>query len=845
MDKNRLRAFAASARQELIQRVTDRAAIYGIDEKRCAAGALAPSESYQKIDGAPLTREEARQRDALLAAVAARGFAQAMEEAAYTWFNRLAALRYMQAHDLLPVRVSVLPDAPGRLPQIVAEAQQVDVGLPPELVLALLEHSRTDALYKLQLIRLCNLLSESLPRVFEPIGDYTELLFPDGLLRPDSVLGMMSALPPDSWDDIETVGWLYQYYNAQLKDETFELLRKNVKITRERIGPATQLFTPEWIVRYMVENSVGRLWLEGHPDAALREKWRYYLDEAEQEPQTAAQLASLRRDAAALRPEEIAVLDPCMGSGHILVAAFDLLMHVYRAQGYIDRDAARLIVERNLYGLDIDERAAQLAYFAVMMKACEYDRRFLRRGVAPNVMPVAESDPRDEALLSRFGELEDAARRVWSAFLDAKEYGSLLSVDATLQELDALAQRANELAQADDLLGHAAAGALLPLIRQAKLLARRYDAVVTNPPYMGSSNMDEKLSRFVKEHYPDGKSDLFAAFIERCGEMTRTNGKIGLVTMNSWMFLSSFENLRRRMLSGYQIETINHLGMEAFDGIIGKVVQTVAFTLANHQPVDSYQGKAVRLTDFYDARRWQKETEFFNTQNHFVYRQDNFFKIPGSPVAYWVSEDFISTFTKGISIDSISLYTGSQNITANNDKYLRFIWEVSSDHAGEKKKWVFYIKGGLYRKWYGNIELFVDWSDEAREFYRTNPTSNLLAEEYWFKEGITYTELTSAENSFRYVPPVAVFDKKGPCIVDVRNLYYCLGFFNTRVAVRYFQLLNPTITLQVKDVKNTPVIIDAEKIPQVESLVKENVSMSHIDWDSFETSWDFKRHPLI
>ena len=845
MNKSDLKNFAIGARLALLQRVSDRAALYGVTEEAAAAHAIAPSADFHKIDGSVMAAVEIAQRSALIARVYQIGFRPAMEEAAYTWFNRLIALKHMQEHSLLPIAQRPLPDAPGAQPRLLLEAQDVSLpGVEAARVLALLEDNQTDALYKYLLIALCNALSGPLPGMFEKISDATELLFPDGLLRADSVLAEMARLDADSWQEIQVIGWLYQYYNTQLKDETFELLKKNVKITKDRIGPATQLFTPEWIVRYMVENSQGRLWLEGHPNAKLRAQWRYFMDEAPQEPAVAQRLAPLRQSASALRPEQLTVLDPCMGSGHILVYAFDVLMQIYRSVGYTDRDAVQSILENNLFGLDIDDRAAQLAYFAVMMKACEYDRRFLRRGVQPHVCAIAESQPLDAAALAAFGPERELAQRLLDAFRDAKEYGSLLRPDFTEAELRRLDDRLTAMTAAQDSLfaiadSQTAATALRPLLAQAHMLMGQYDAVITNPPYMGGSGMNAKLSEYVKAVYPDSKSDLFACFIERGNDIVKPKGLNCMVTMQSWMFLSSFEKMRCNILQTNDILCLMHM-----ENMVLGIAFGTAVTVFRNSHVDGYKGtyNQIKLCDIEN----EAPRVFPIPGNRFSQvSARNFSKIPGAPVAYWVSEKFVSTFSSGISIDTISKYTGSQNITADNEKYLRTVWEIEAGKVGQNCRWVFYIKGGTFRKWYGNIELVVDWSNEARMFYKNNPTSNLLAEQYRFREGITYTELTSGVNSFRYLPPIAIFDKKGPCIVDVEHNSYCLAFFNTCVAPEYFKLLNPTITLQVKDVKNTPILFHEQCVVHVETLSRENVKIGRDDWNSFETSWEFKKHPMI
>lgn len=852
MNKSDLRNFAINARLELLRRVRERAVFYGVDEKSCAAGGFVPSDRFQRPDGAPLSAVEIAQRDALLRRVLERGYAQTMEEAAYTWFNRFAALRYMQAHNRLPISVRVLPDAPGEAPQLLREAQDVELpGADMGRVLDMLSASDADGLYKYLLIALCNALSESLPGMFEQISDATELLFPDGLLRADSVLGEMAKLDADSWNEIQVVGWLYQYYNTQLKDETFELLRKNVKITRDRIGPATQLFTPEWIVNYMVENSLGRLWLEGHPDANLRMKWRYYMDEAEQAPEVAAKLAEIRRERSRIQPEQIRVLDPCMGSGHILVYAFDVLMEIYRSVGYTDRDAARSIVENNLYGLDIDDRAAQLAYFAVMMKACEYDRRFLKRGVQPHVCAIRESAALTLEQLHTLGTERTLAERLLRCFADAKEYGSILHADFTPEELNRLDARlaemegdgGNLLDMADRAAAHAA---IAPLMEQARILARKYDAVITNPPYMGASGMNEKLSRFVKDNYPDSKSDLFAVFMERCGEMLNEKGYQAMITQHAWMFLSSYEKLRGK-LQARELISMAHLGPRAFEDIGGEVVQTTAFVLQRNH-TSGYRGHYARLIE--PTTQDGKEEMFLAETNRYIAQQENFKKIPGMPVAYWVSEAIFKAFKEGRNIQEyIDTFQGI--ITGDNDKFLRLWFELENARIAFGKKqmqdidlnttyWIPYNKGGNFRKWYGNQEYVVYWKNGPLDKTRGKQSFS----EYYLKEYVSWSYITSSTLASRYFPNGFLWDVSGSGIFDKSNmLLYLQCFIGSIVGLAFLQIINPTINYQVENIAQLPVLI-GEKI-EVEQLAKNCIIEAKKDWDSFEPSWDFKKHPLI
>ena len=843
MNKSDLKNFAIGARLALLQRVSDRAALYGVTEETAQARAIAPSAAFHKTDGSVMAAAEIAQRSALIARVYQIGFRPAMEEAAYTWFNRLIALKYMQEHSRLPIPVRPLPDAPGAQPRLLLEAQDVALpGVERERVLALLEGNQTDALYKYLLIALCNALAEPLPGMFEKISDATELLFPDGLLRADSVLAEMARLDADSWQEIQVIGWLYQYYNTQLKDETFELLKKNVKITKDRIGPATQLFTPEWIVRYMVENSLGRLWLEGHPNAELRAQWRYFMDEAPQEPAVAQQLAALRQSASALRPEQLTVLDPCMGSGHILVYAFDVLMQIYRSVGYTDRDAVQSILENNLFGLDIDDRAAQLAYFAVMMKACEYDRRFLRRGVQPHVCAIAESQPLDAAALAAFGPERELAQRLLDAFRDAKEYGSLLRPDFTEAELRRLDDRLTAMTAAQDSLfaiadSQTAATALRPLLAQAHMLIGQYDAVITNPPYMGGSGMNAKLSDYVKAVYPDSKSDLFACFMERCGEMLRENGYQAMITQHAWMFLSSFERLRLR-LQKRELINMAHLGPRAFEEIGGEVVQTTAFVLAASH-IKGYKGSYARLIEPTTQRG--KEEMFLAGTNRYTAQQDNFSKIPGAPVAYWVSERMLKCFDYQ-TIDSEFMAIVKGIFTGDNERFLRLWYEVNIDSF--LKKWMPYSKGGNYRKWYGNLEYVLNWDRNGRELSQFKG-SGLSASRYFGKKTIVWTKLTSYKTGFRLNDATVFFDDASPALVQKNGneMEYYLALLNSAIAFEFLSVLSPTLNYQCGEIRKLPVI--KKDTGTVKDLALSNVHVSRNDWNSFENSWDFKRHPMI
>lgn len=823
MNKTAIKNFAVEARVMLINAVTQLAYEFEVTEN----GTNDPAQ--ESVNGRSLTAAEKNQRSQLIANIRQNGFTQTMEEAAYTWFNRFIALRFMEVNNYLPSHTRIFSDESGNFkPEVLSDAANVEIdGLDKELVLELLENQENERLYKYIIITQCNALNKGLPEMFEQIGGWTELLFPRNLLREDSVIAkMITEIPEEGWrDQVQIIGWLYQYYNTEPKDKVFADLKKNIKISAQAIPAATQLFTPDWIVRYMVENSLGRLWAEGHgkPDDA---DWKYYLDEAEQEDPVKAELEKIRAEYKNIQPENIKIIDPCMGSGHILVYAFDVLIDIYRSCGWGERDAAKSILRNNLYGLDIDRRAYQLAYFAVMMKARQYNRRICSPENQPNLANFADVMGADTDMLS------GSIRRFAEQFAFADTYGSLMTVtapaDIDTAFSDFMPTIGLNMRQFDMMM------------KIYKILSQKYDVVCTNPPYMGGSGMNAKLSEFVKSKFPDSKSDLFACFIEKCGQLAKPHGFYAMITQHAFMFLSSYENLRRKLMLKTTVN-MAHLGARAFDEIGGEVVQTTAFVMTGH--IKDYKGTYARLVDTVGEN--EKRDLFLSGDKRFAAKQENFSKIPGMPVAYWVSENFIRAFERGISIDSISDFTGSQHITANNDKYLRLHWEIDANKVGMGKKWVYYAKGGDFRKWYGNIELVVDWSEGAVQYYKTNSTSNLLAEKYRFKEGITYTELTSSVNTFRYLPPVCIFDKKGPSIVSVKKLWYCLGIFGTKIAPLYFAILNPTLSTQVRDVKNLPIIVNGEIEPKIDEIVKENVEICKQDWNDFETSWGFEKHPLI
>ena len=849
MNKNAIQKFAIWARNELIAQVSQRAYQYGIDESGFG------DASADALNGRLLTAEEKSQRQKLIKQIKEKGYQQVMEEVAYTWFNRFIALRFMEVNNYLPSHIRVFSDASGAFkPEILNDVLHLDLpGLDSGKVAEYIESNDTEALYRYLLLTQCNALNSALPVMFERMGGYTEMLLPNNILRQDSVLGhMVSDIPEEGWQDaVQIIGWLYQFYNTELKDDTFAQLKKNVKITKERIPAATQLFTPDWIVRYMVENSLGRLWLEGHPNAELHDGWKYYLDEAEQEPEVEAQLAKLREEYKTIKPEEIKVIDPCMGSGHILVYAFDVLMQIYTSAGWDQREAAQSILKNNLFGLDIDDRAAQLAYFAVMMKARQYDRRLLTRGIQPNIYSIRESNGIQAMTIEYFHKndtkLKTDIERIVAEMRDAKEYGSILNI--TPVDFAGLYARFDEIREDINMMQMSALDELLPVVKCAEVLAQKYDVVVTNPPYMGSAGMGAKLLEFVKKKYPDSKSDLFAVFIERCGMLTKRGGYQSMITQHAWMFLSGYERLRVKALAS-DIVNMAHLGPRAFEDIAGEVVQTASFVFRRTN-ISTYAGQYVRLIDFLSERA--KEEAFLSGSCRLFSTKSKYALLPGSPIAYWVSKNVLSVYNHGVPLGEIAA-PRKGNSTSDNNRFLRFWAEIDVNkmnlHSSEitvadsiKRRWYPYNKGGGYRKWYGFNEYLVDWYNDAAAI-RSIKTAVIANYQYFMKPGLTWSTVSSNNFSIRQFGSGYIFDNGGCCIFDLGDKSdYLLGLLNSEVFRYIFGQLNPTLNFQSGEVAKFPVIYKSSE--EVNTLVKENVHLSTGEYDSYETSWDFKRNPLV
>lgn len=883
MEKAPIKKFAVEARKKLKADVTFQLERYGITEN----GIVEPQTSTDKElvfdlgNGNTQTIKGERyvnQYRNLAAHV--RGFyttdepkkelEQFIEEIAYTWFNRLIAIRFMEVNRYLPVRVLSSEITGQKLPDLVKAPFSGDLEFTEDekkRIFELQDANKEDDLFRFLFFKQCNDLSCILPRLFENLeghNSFSELLITLSFNDPNGVVYRLVNEVDERWFDIhatdedgkpmgqvQIMGWMYQYYNTEPKDKVFADLKKNIKISKQNIPAATQLFTPDWIVRYMVENSLGRLWYEGHPGFD-KSQWKYYLDEAPQEPQVERQLEEIRAQYAKMEPEQLKVIDPCMGSGHILCYLFDVLMQIYLDNGYSKREAVRSILENNLFGLDIDKRAAQIAYFSVMMKAREYDSNFFSRSniPQPRVYDIQESNWLGGAYKHEMGnflnsqQYRDTLNYLLDAFVDAKEYGSILQIKPLNYEGLKEAWETSAAATAHDanmaMWYDAAKDAVAQLIEQAVMLSQKYDAVVTNPPYMGSSGMGANLTNFVKKYYPDSKSDLFAVFIEVCSHMAAEKRYQAMITQHAWMFLSSYEKLREKMLL---TETVNmaHLGARAFEEIGGEVVQTTSFVRCRTH-IDGYKGTYCRLIE--PTSQQGKEDMFLSSENRYFANQDNFAKIPGSPVAYWVSEKIINAFCG----TPISCYAESngQNITGNNNKFLRLFWEVDGHNIG-KEYWAKCARGGGYRKYHGNDDNVILWTSEARAHYKKDSIARIVPEYLRFKDGITWSYITSGVPSFRRLWPDELFEKAGTSIFirNVKNINPLLGLLNSVVARKLLGLLNPTINYQVRDIFSVPVEKSVLSANNISDLVDQNISVEKDDWDAFETSWDFKRHPLV
>ena len=875
MNKGAIQRFAIWARNELIAQVSQRAYQYGITKEGCGEA------NAVTVGGRALTGDEQKQRKELVDQIRSKGYTQVMEEVAYTWFNRFIALRFMEVNNYLPSHIRVFSDSTGAFkPEILSDVLHLDLpGLNREKVAEYIESNDTEGLYRYLLLTQCNALNDPLPRMFEKMGGYTELLLPNNILKQDSVLGHMVAdIPEEDWtDQVQIIGWLYQYYNSELKDDTFALLKKNVKITKERIPSATQLFTPDWIVRYMVENSLGRLyvdkrknegiyadgrgldemtWHEAESERIATEKliadkmgWKYYLPEAEQTQEVRKQLDEIQDEYATLDVKDIKVIDPCMGSGHILVYAFDVLMQIYEASGYSQRDAAQSILENNLYGLDIDDRAAQLAYFAVMMKARQYDRRIFSRGIQPHVYAIVESNGLDSSSVEYFTNNDPQLKKDFGTLMnelrDAKEYGSILNISQV--DFSALYVRVEEVRADISMFREIVLNSILPLIQVAEVMVQKYDAVVTNPPYMGAGGMSGKLSEFVKKEYPETKSDLSTVFMEKTLQISRLHGYVAMINIPVWMFLSTYEKMRNTIIANNTITTMLHFGR----GIFGSDFGTTAFSIQKGR-IEQYQGSYRRLFEKQGAVDTveTKERWFLEGKGSYISTQNRFSNIPGNPVAYWMSSSVENDFVTGQALSSVAEIKQGLK-TGDNEKFLRLWFEVSSTKFSpfSGTKWFPCNKGGDYRRWYGNNDYVINWENDGFELKNfRHPDGRQKSRpqnlQYLFREGLTYTNISSSKFGIRYCPKGFAFDAAGSMIfTSSERLYYLLGLLSSNTVLSFTSILSPTMSFEVGQIANIPFL--SKPSEKIDNLVKNCITVAKDDWDSFETSWDFQQHPLV
>ncbi|WP_303814350.1 BREX-1 system adenine-specific DNA-methyltransferase PglX [Selenomonas ruminantium] len=879
MNKTAIKNFAIWARNKLIEDITYQMRLIGIDKegiKKKLPQSTADVEFYDigTRDPYQVTGAAVGQRSALVKFLEqkakesdfATAYEYVIEEVAYTWFNRLIAIRFMEVNDYLPGGLRVLSSASANKiePELVTTPFDSDLEFTAderEQILDWQENNKTDDLFRLLFIKECNALNEYLPELFEKTTDYTELLLSLSVTNPDGVVShLVNDIPEEDFNveaggQVEIIGWLYQFYNTEPKAKVFGR-PSGQKIKKEEIPAATQLFTPDWIVRYMVQNSLGRMWVEGHEADPAKLNWQYYLPEAEQEPEVVEKLVKICEEYKNKNIEDIKFLDPCMGSGHILVYAFEVFMQLYLEQGYDERDAAESILTNNIYGLDIDRRAFQLAYFALFMKAREYNRRILSKGIELHICAIEESNGLENAIEELHIPADSLVARTVKAFADAKEYGSILNIPA--EDYGEVREYVQDLDEGSNLFMSAAVGELkkrVPaLVKQAEIMSRKYEVVVTNPPYMGGG-MSTKLSDFVKKHYKDSKSDLFAVFIEKCADYTQKNGYQAMLTQHAWMFLSSYVKLREK-IQKKTIINMAHLGPRAFEEIGGEVVQTTSWIMLNEN-VSDYKGNYARLID--GKSQEEKRLMFLQGNNIFKNEQQNFKKIPGGVLAYWISNQLIRVFIKN---DSLSKYGMplQGTITGDNDRFLKLWHEISwrnfklDAKFGEKNitgKWFPHSKGGEYRRWYGNNDYVIDWENDGYRIRNFKDKKGKLKSrpqntQHFFKQGISWSDLTMGSFGARYVGEGFTFNVSGPTFIahsDV-NIYYVLAYFNSFVfqellnvccqGLHYHNGIIATLPIKEYDGKN-----------KIEDITKENILIAKNDWDSRENSWDFQHHPLL
>lgn len=854
MNKSKIQKFAVDGHKLLYKQIAQRAYQYGIEE-----GNVGKADATE-VRGRILSPLEKSQRAALIAEINANGYQQTIERVTYIWFNRIVALRFMEVNNYLPSHIRVFSDASGAFkPEILNDVLHLEMeGLDKAQIAEYIENNNTEELYRYLLLTQCLELKAALPDVFGLAPrdkDYTELLFPNNMLHQDSFIGkVVSDIDEDDWgvaEDykmwekdgdhlVQIIGWLYQYYNDERKNEVINIYKGTVK--KEDIPAATQLFTTDWVVRYMVDNSLGRYWIERHPESKLAEKLEFFVTPKNGE---------IKHIDEFVKPEDVKFLDPCMGSGHILVYAFDVLMEIYKESGYTERDAAAMIVQNNLFGLDIDDRASQLAYFAVMMKARSYDRRFLSRGIKPNVLAIKESNRMGAVVrdgLATDAEMNTISRYLVDTFRDAKELGSIITVepkdyDAYMAYLDGCDGQGQLTMDDADWLQNTRP-MLKALARQAKVLSAKYPVVCTNPPYL--NKIEGRLKTFVTENYKDYSGDLFSVFTYRNLMFCKQDGYCGYMTPFVWMFIKTYEKLREFIIRNKSIATLVQMEYSAFEEA---TVPICSFVLNNGKATEN--GLYFKLSDFKGGMEVQKQKvleALANKNCGYFYEtnQSNFSKIPGSPLAYWVSDSIFNSFCRN-KVDSIAFSDG-QILTGDNDKYLRMLWEVEATEIRKDGKWMLHAKGGEYRKWSGNLEWVVKWSPSAIEHYKHDKIARFPKDHILFRKGVTWS-LVSTNPTFgaRLLPESQTFNKAAATVLfhDEKYVLYVLALLNSSVVNYLSKIINPTLNNNIKDILAMPFIYNIEKAPRILEFVNENIEKSQNDWNSDETSWDFKRSPLV
>lgn len=832
MNDTAIKNYCIWARNELIAGVEARMRLYDVAEGAEPAGSVV-------VGGRALSPEETEWRDALLRAAAEEGFAHLRDRAAYTWFNRIAAVRYMEVHDFLPSRVRMFtrPAADGAWElgsQAVDEALDVEIeGADPVRIAELKQVGEDGPLFRYLFLAQCAELSGCLPGVFQPVDACMALLLPANLMDADGVIGrMVGDIPEEDWENVLLLGWMYQYYNAERKAEVDAAVKKGAKVQTNDLAPKTQLFTPDWIVRYMVDNSLGRLWMLNNPQSPLREQMAYYI-ESDTEHEDFIHISS---------PEDITFCDPACGSAHILAYAFELLVQMYLERGYPEREIPELILTKNLYGMEIDPRAGQFASLVLAMCSREHDRRFFKRGVSANILtlkPVAfeVGDLPEGCTLAKKRALLDAL-----AHLD--EVGSLLVPDSA----DIAA-----ISEAIELCGGLQSGLfagntqekLKDALADCEALSSKFSCVVANPPYLGGSAFDPFMSKWIKKNYADVKSDLCTCFISRIFSLTEEAGLAGLATSNSWMFLSSYENLRQKLVATKTIDSLVQLSVHGFHGI---AAQVCTFVIRNKH-VAGYRGGYIRLNDFdhWSLQEGKTLEAIKNPDCGWFYRRDaeTFKQIPGTPIAYWLGSGLLAAFENGGSFNSVAHpKVGMQ--TSNNEKYLRLWHESDYRPSRSDKKWIKYLKGGDYRKWYGNLEWVLLYRNDPTWILQ-QPHARVLSESFLEKRKNTWTDFTSGLNSFRFAPQDTFYDISGHCYFpSPDNQLELLAYSNSSLFSFVLKLFNSTAHCQVGDVARVPYLAPAAVDKQrISDLSQRSLDASKADWDSLETSWDFKRHPLV